>query len=44
MAKKNLGYIDKFQCPPGYVNDKVRDIADALESSDPESESDCSCF
>ena len=44
MAKKSFGYIDKFQCPPGYVNDKVRDIADALESSDPESESDCPCF
>ena len=38
MAKKSVGYIAKFQCPPGYVADMLRDIADALESSHPESE------
>ena len=43
MAKKSVEYIAKFQCPPGYVADMLRDIADAIESSHPESESDCSC-
>ena len=40
MAKKSVGYIAKFQCPSGYVADMFRDIADALESSHPGSESD----
>jgi len=43
MAKKSVEYIAKFQCPPGYVADMLRDIAYAIESSHPESESDCSC-
>ena len=43
MAKKSVEYIAEFQCPPGYVADMLRDIADALESSHPESEGDCSC-
>ena len=43
MAKKSVEYISKFQFPPGYVADMLRDIADALESSHPESEGDCSC-
>ena len=43
MAKKSVEYIAKFQCPPGYVADMLRGIADALESSHPESEGDCSC-
>ena len=38
MAKKSVEYIAKFQCPPGYVADMLRDIADAIESSHPESE------
>ena len=44
MAKRSVEYIAKFQCPPGYVADMLRDIADALESSHTESESDCTCF
>ena len=43
MAKKSVEYITKFQYPLGYVADMLRDIADSLESSHPESESDCSC-
>ena len=43
MAKNSVEYIAKSQCPPGYVADMLRDIADALESSHPESEGDCSC-
>jgi len=42
MAKKSVDYIAKFLCSPGYVADMLRDIADALESSHPESESDFS--
>ena len=40
MAKKSVGYIAKLHCPSGFVADMFRDIADALESSHPESESD----
>ena len=43
MAKKSIACISKFQCPPSYVADMLRDIANALESSHSESESDCSC-
>ena len=43
MAKKSVEYIAKFQFPQGYVVDRLRDIADALESSHPEYESYCSC-
>ena len=37
MAKKSVEYINQFQCPPSYVADMLRDIADAIESSHPES-------
>ena len=30
MAKKSVEYIAKFQCPPGYVADMLRNIANAL--------------
>ncbi len=43
MTKKSVKFIKKFQCHPGYVAVMLRDIADALESSHPESESGCSC-
>ena len=43
MAKKSIGYINEFGCPPDYVADMLRDIADALTSVHPESKSDCSC-
>ena len=35
MAKKNVGYMAKLQCPLGYLAGMFRDIADALESSHP---------
>ncbi len=44
MAKKSVGYIAKFQCPPRYVADMLRDIAETVESSNSESGSDCSCY
>ena len=43
MAKKSVNYINQFQCPPEYVADMLRDIADALISVHPESENECSC-
>ena len=45
MAKQSVAYVNKFGCPPEYVADMLRDIADALTSIYPESGSDsgCSC-
>jgi len=43
MAKKSVEYINEFGCPPEYVADMLRDIADALTSVHPDSKSDCSC-
>ncbi len=43
IAKKSVQYINELQCPPEYVADMLRDIANALISSHPESESECSC-
>ena len=43
MAQRSVNYINEFNCPPEYVADMLRDIADALDNSHPESESECSC-
>ena len=43
MANKSVQYINQFQCPPEYVADMLRDIADALDSYHPESNNECSC-
>jgi len=43
MAKQSVAYINDFGCPPEYVADMLRDIADALITSHPESEKNCSC-
>ena len=43
MAKQSVAYVHKFGCPPEYVADMLRDIADALTSVYPQSEGDCSC-
>ena len=43
MAKQSVAYLNKFGCPPEYVADILRDIADVLTSVHPQSESDCSC-
>ena len=40
MVNKIVEYIAKFQFPPGYAADMLRDIPDALESSHPKTESD----
>ena len=43
MAKQSVAYVHKFGCPPEYVADMLRDIADALTSVHPKSGGDCSC-
>ena len=45
MAKQSVAYVNQFGYPPEYVADMLRDIADALISIHPESESEggCSC-
>ena len=43
MAKQSVAYVNKFECPPEYVADMLRDIADALTSIHPESKGNCSC-
>ena len=45
IAKQSVAYVNKFGCPPEYVADMLRDIADALTSIhlESESESGCSC-
>ena len=45
IAKRSVAYINKFGCPPEYIADMLRDIADALISLHTESEPEggCSC-
>ena len=43
MANLSVAYVNKFECPPEYVADMLRDIADALTSIHPESKGNCSC-
>tara|TARA_Y100001970_G_C14246787_1_gene868904 strand:+ start:1727 stop:1939 length:213 start_codon:yes stop_codon:yes gene_type:complete len=43
MANLSVSYINKFECPPEYVADMLRDIADAIIKSHPNSEINCSC-
>ncbi len=43
MAKQSVVYVNKFGCPPEYVADMLRDIADALTSIHPGSEGECTC-
>ena len=43
MAKQSVAYVNKFGCPPEYVANMLRDIADALTSVHSQSEGVCSC-
>ena len=43
IAKQSVACVKKFGCPPEYVADMLRDIANALTSVHPQSGSDCSC-
>ena len=43
MGKQSVVYINKFGCPPEYLADTLRDVADALTTVHPNSAGDCSC-
>jgi len=43
IAKQSFAYVNKFGCPPKYVADMMRDIANALTLIHPQLEGDCSC-
>ncbi len=43
ITKLSVSFINKFECPPEYVADMLRDIADAIVSSHPESSNNCTC-
>jgi len=43
LTKLSVSFIKKFKCPPEYVADMLRDIADAIVSSHPESKKKCTC-
>ena len=44
IAKQSVAYVNKFGCPPEYVADMLRDIADALTSIHPGSEPEGGCY
>ena len=43
ITKLSVSFINKLECPPEYVANMLRDIAEAIVSSHPDSKSSCSC-
>ena len=43
ITKMSVSFINKLECPPEYVADMLRDVAEAIISSHPESIKSCSC-
>ena len=43
ITKLSVSFISKFECPPEYVANMLRDVAEAIVSSHPESNKSCSC-
>ena len=43
ITKMSVSFINKLECPPEYVADMLRDVADAIIASHPESYKSCSC-
>ena len=41
IAKKSVSFINKLGCPLEYVADMLRDVAEAIVSSYPESHKSC---
>ena len=39
----SVSFIKKLECPPEYVAEMLRDVAEAIISSHPESNKSCSC-
>ena len=36
LSKRCVGYINELECPPQYIADMLRDLADAIMTSYPE--------
>ncbi len=36
LSKRCVGYIKELECPPQYIADMLRDLADAIMTSYPE--------
>ena len=43
ITKMSVSFINKLECPPEYVADMLRDVAEAIISSHPESNKSFSC-
>ena len=43
ITKMSVSFINKLECPPEYVADMLKDVAEAIISSHPESYKSCSC-
>ena len=43
ITKMSVSFINKLECPPEFVADMLRDVAEAIISSHPESNKSCSC-
>ena len=43
ITKLSVSFINKFECPPEYVAEMLKDIADAIVSSHPEANKSCKC-
>ena len=43
ITKMSASFINNLECPPEYVADMLRDVAEAIVSSHPESNKSCSC-
>ena len=43
ITKMSVSFINKLECPPEYVANMLRDVAEAIISSHPESNKSCSC-
>ncbi len=43
ITKLSVSFINKLECPPQYVADMLRDVAEAIISSHPESNKNCTC-
>ena len=43
ITKMSVSFINKLECPPEYVANMLRDVAEAIISSYPESNKSCSC-
>ena len=43
ITKMSVSFINKLDCPPEYVADMLKNMAEAIISSHPEANKSCSC-